>query len=120
MALNKIERRARIKMRIRKIVNGTPSQPRMTVFRSNKQIYVQFIDDLAGVTLATASSLDKEVAAEVAGKNKSEVAALVGKLAAARAIEKGITAVSFDRNGYLYHGRVKMLADAAREGGLKF
>ncbi len=120
MALNKIERRARIKMRIRKIVNGTPSQPRMTVFRSNKQIYVQFIDDLAGVTLATASSLDKEVAAEAAGKNKSEVAALVGKLAAARAIEKGITAVSFDRNGYLYHGRVKMLADAAREGGLKF
>ena len=120
MALNKIERRARIKMRIRKIVNGTPSQPRMTVFRSNKQIYVQFIDDLAGVTLATASSLDKEVAAEVAGKNKSEVAALVGKLAAARAIEKGISTVSFDRNGYLYHGRVKMLADAAREGGLKF
>ena len=120
MALNKIERRARIKMRIRKIVNGTPSQPRMTVFRSNKQIYVQFIDDLAGVTLATASSLDKEVAAEATGKNKSEVAALVGKLAAARAIEKGITAVSFDRNGYLYHGRVKMLADAAREGGLKF
>ena len=120
MALNKIERRARIKMRIRKIVNGTPSQPRMTVFRSNKQIYVQFIDDLAGVTLATASSLDKEVAAEAAGKNKSEVAALVGKLAAARAIEKGISAVSFDRNGYLYHGRVKMLADAAREGGLKF
>ena len=107
-------------MRIRKIVSGTPSQPRMTVFRSNKQIYVQFIDDLAGVTLATASSLDKEVAAEAAGKNKSEVAALVGKLAAARAIEKGITAVSFDRNGYLYHGRVKMLADAAREGGLKF
>ena len=120
MALNKIERRARIKMRIRKIVNGTPSQPRMTVFRSNKQIYVQFIDDLAGVTLATASSLDKEVAAEAAGKNKSEVAALVGKLAAARAIEKGISAVAFDRNGYLYHGRVKMLADAAREGGLKF
>ena len=120
MALNKIERRARIKMRIRKIVNGTPSQPRMTVFRSNKQIYVQFIDDLAGVTLATASSLDKEVAAEAAGKNKTEVAALVGKLAAARAIEKGITAVSFDRIGYLNHGRVKMLADAAREGGLKF
>ena len=107
-------------MRIRKIVSGTPSQPRMTVFRSNKQIYVQFIDDLAGVTLATASSLDKEVAAEAAGKNKTEVAALVGKLAAARAIEKGINTVAFDRNGYLYHGRVKMLADAAREGGLKF
>ena len=107
-------------MRIRKIVNGTPEQPRMTVFRSNKQIYVQFIDDLAGVTLATASSLDKEVVAEAAGKNKSEVAALVGKLAAQRAIEKGISTVAFDRNGYLYHGRVKMLADAAREGGLNF
>ena len=107
-------------MRIRKIVNGTPEQPRMTVFRSNKQIYVQFIDDLAGVTLATASSLDKEVVAEAAGKNKCEVAALVGKLAAARAIEKGISTVAFDRNGYLYHGRVKMLADAARDGGLNF
>ena len=107
-------------MRIRKIVNGTPEQPRMTVFRSNKQIYVQFIDDLAGVTLATASSLDKEVVAEAAGKNKCEVAAFVGKLAATRAIEKGISTVAFDRNGYLYHGRVKMLADAAREGGLKF
>ena len=119
MALTKIERRERIKMRIRKIVSGTAEHPRMTVFRSNKQIYVQFIDDLAGVTLATASSLDKE-AAEAAGKNKIDVAALVGKLAAKRAIEKGISTVSFDRNGYLYHGRVKMLADAAREGGLKF
>ena len=107
-------------MRIRKIVNGTPEQPRMTVFRSNKQIYVQFIDDLAGATLATASSLDKEVVAEAAGKNKCEIAALVGKLAAQCAAEKGISTVAFDRNGYLYHGRVKMLADAAREGGLKF
>ena len=107
-------------MRIRKIVSGTASQPRMTVFRSNKQIYVQFIDDLAGATLATASSLDKEIAAETAGKNKCEIAALVGKLAAQRATAKGISTVSFDRNGYLYHGRVKMLADAAREGGLKF
>ena len=118
MSLNKIERRERIKMRIRKIVSGTSERPRMTVFRSNKQIYVQFIDDLAGVTLATASSL--ELAGEVAGKNKCEVAALVGALAAKKAIEKGIETVSFDRNGYLYHGRVKMLADAAREGGLKF
>ena len=118
MALNKIERRERIKMRIRKVVSGTSSRPRMTVFRSNKQIYVQFVDDLAGVTLATASSL--ELAAETAGKNKSEIAALVCALAAKKAIEKGIETVSFDRNGYLYHGRVKMLADAAREGGLKF
>ena len=120
MALDKIERRERIKMRIRKIVSGTAEQPRMTVFRSNKQIYVQFIDDQAGVTLANASSLDKEIVAEAAGKNKCEVAALVGKLAAKRAAEKGISAVAFDRNGCLYHGRVKMLAEAAREGGLKF
>ena len=89
-------------MRIRKIVSGTPAQPRMTVVRSNKQIYVQFIDDLAGVTLATASSLDTEVAEAAAGKTTCEVA------------------VAFDRNGYLYHGRVKQLAEAAREGGLKF
>ena len=117
MSLNKIERRERIKMRIRKVVSGTSERPRMTVFRSNKQISVQFIDDLAGVTLVAASSL--ELAAEAAGKNKCEVAALVGALAAKKAIEKGISTVSFDRNGYLYHGRVKMLADAAREGGLK-
>lgn len=107
-------------MRIRKIVSGTSERPRMTVFRSNKQIYVQFIDDLTGVTLAAASSLDKEVAEAVAGKNKCDAASLVGKLAAERAAAKGISVVSFDRNGYLYHGRVKQLADAAREGGLKF
>ena len=107
-------------MRIRKIVSGTSERPRMTVFRSNKQIYVQFIDDLRGVTLAAASSLDKEVAGAAAGKTKSDVASLVGKLDAERAAAKGISVVSFDRNGYLYHGRVKQLADAAREGGLKF
>ena len=107
-------------MRIRKIINGTTQKPRMSVFRSNKQIYVQFIDDLTGTTLAMASSKDKQVAEQVTGKNKTEVAALVGKLAAERATQKGITEVAFDRNGYLYHGRVKMLADAAREGGLKF
>ncbi len=107
-------------MRIRKIVSGTAARPRMTVFRSNKQIYVQFIDDTRGVTLATASSLDKDVAEKTTGLNKSQVAALVGKLAAERAAAKGISEVAFDRNGYLYHGRVKMLADAAREGGLKF
>ncbi len=107
-------------MRIRKIVNGSAEKPRMTVFRSNKQIYIQFIDDTKGVTLATASSLDKEVAEKAAGLKKCDVAALVGKLAAERAQQKGITEVAFDRNGYLYHGRVKVLADAAREGGLKF
>ncbi|MFI3328496.1 MAG: 50S ribosomal protein L18 [Rikenellaceae bacterium] len=118
MSLNKLDRRARIKMRIRKIVSGTAEMPRMTVFRSNKSIYVQFIDDLAGVTLAAASS--KDVAESAAGKNKKDVAVLVGKLAAERAIAKGISKVAFDRNGYLYHGRVQVLADAAREGGLKF
>jgi large subunit ribosomal protein L18 len=107
-------------MRIRKVVNGTAAQPRMTVYRSNKQIYVQLVDDVAGVTLAAASSLDKEVAAAAAGKTPKETAALVGKLAAQRAVDKGITKVAFDRNGYLYHGRVKTLAEAAREGGLKF
>lgn len=120
MSLSKIERRTRIKMRIRKIVSGTAQKPRMSVFRSNKQISVQLIDDINGVTLAAASSLDKEVAEKAAGLNKSQVAALVGKLAAERSVQKGIAEVAFDRNGYLYHGRVKMLADAAREGGLKF
>lgn len=120
MSISKLERRSRIKMRVRKKVSGTAERPRMTVFRSNKQIYVQFIDDLAGVTLATASSLDKEVAEQLKGVNKSQEAAVVGKLAAQRAMDKGIATVSFDRNGYLYHGRVKQLADAAREGGLKF
>lgn len=120
MAISKIERRQRIRYRIRKVVNGTPEQPRMSVFRSNKQIYVQFIDDVNGVTLAYASSKDQSLVEEVKGKNPSQVAALVGKLAAQKAIEKGISAVSFDRSGYLYHGRVKSLADAAREGGLKF
>ncbi len=107
-------------MRVRKKVNGTADRPRMTVFRSNKQIYVQFVDDLTGKTLAAASSLDKEVVERMKGINKSEEAKIVGKLAAEKAIAKGISAVSFDRNGYLYHGRVKVLADAAREGGLKF
>ena len=107
-------------MRIRKIVSGTAEKPRMSVFRSNKQISVQLIDDLRGVTLAAASSLDKEVAEKAAGLTKSQIAALVGTLAAARCAPTGSAEVAFDRNGYLYHGRVKMLADAAREGGLKF
>lgn len=107
-------------MRIRKVVSGTAEQPRMSVYRSNKHIYVQFIDDNRGVTLASASSKDKEIAAQTEGKNKTEIAAMVGKLAAEKAQAKGITTVGFDRNGYLYHGRVKQLADAAREGGLKF
>ncbi|MBE9487793.1 MAG: 50S ribosomal protein L18 [Bacteroidetes bacterium] len=120
MALNKIARRSRIKMRIRKIVSGTAQKPRMTVFRSNKNIYVQFIDDKAGATLISASSKDAEVSTEVASKTAVEVASIVGKLAAKRLIEKGFSEVRFDRNGYLYHGRIKSLAEGAREGGLKF
>ena len=118
--LPKIERRKRIHYRIRKVVSGTDERPRMCVFRSNKQIYVQLIDDVNRVTLASASSLDKAIAEQCKGKTNVEIAALVGKAAAERALAKGINQVSFDRGGYLYHGRVKSLADAAREGGLKF
>ena len=121
MALNKIERRKRIHYRIRKVVNGTAERPRMVVFRSNKQIYVQVIDDVKAVTLAAAASNDKELAAACKGKTGIEAAAIVGKAIAERAIAKGITTIAFDRGGYLYHGRVKSLADAAaREGGLIF
>ena len=112
MALNKIERRKRIHYRIRKVVNGTAERPRLVVFRSNKQIYAQVIDDLKGVTLAAASSNDKELIVDCKGK--------IGKKIAERALAKGITTISFDRGGYLYHGRVKSLADGAREGGLVF
>jgi len=118
MALTKIERRNRIKKRIRKVISGTAEKPRMTVFRSNTQIYVQLIDDLTGTTLLSASSRCKEVADQKV--NKTEQAKLVGKLAAERSLAKGVSTVVFDRNGYLYHGRIKSLADAAREGGLKF
>ncbi|MBQ8629854.1 MAG: 50S ribosomal protein L18 [Prevotella sp.] len=120
MALNKIERRKRIHYRIRKVVNGTAERPRMVVFRSNKQIYVQVVDDLKGMTLCAAASNDKALAAECKGKTGIEAAALVGKAIAERALAMGITTISFDRGGYLYHGRVKSLADAAREGGLIF
>jgi len=112
---SKIERRLKIKRGIRAKISGSASRPRMTVFRSNKQIYVQLIDDLTGVTLASASSLG--MTEKVA---KKEQAAKVGELVAKKAQEAGITEVVFDSNGYLYHGRVKELADAARKGGLKF
>ena len=120
MALNKIDRRKRIHYRIRKHVNGTAERPRMVVFRSNKQIYVQVIDDEQGRTLAAASSNDKALVAECKGKSGMETAAIVGKAIAERTKSKGISTVSFDRGGYLFHGRVKSLADAAREGGLIF
>jgi len=111
-------RRFRIKKRIRKIVEGTPDRPRMTVFRSCKAIYVQLIDDLSGKTLLAASSQSEKTASQKV--TKIDQAKLVGKLIAQKAIEAGINTVVFDRNGYLYHGRVKSLAEAAREGGLKF
>ena len=120
MALNKIERRKRIHYRIRKVVNGTAERPRMVVFRSNKQIYVQVVDDLKGMTLCAAAANDKALAAECKGKSGIEAAAIVGKAIAERALAAGITTISFDRGGYLYQGRVKSLADAAREGGLIF
>jgi len=119
MALTKTERRKRIKWRIRKEVYGTKDKPRLSVFRSNKQIYVQFIDDTNGSTLLSVSSRIKEIS-EKQGMTKIEQAKLVGKIAAEKSKENGISAVVFDRNGYLYHGRIKALAEAAREGGLKF
>lgn len=118
MAFSKIDRRNKIKRRIRKHINGTAERPRMTVFRSNKQIYAQLIDDVNNKTLLSASSISKESAADKV--SKSEQAAKVGKLIGEKAVSAGITTVVFDRNGYLYHGRVKQLADAARKAGLKF
>jgi large subunit ribosomal protein L18 len=111
-------RRKRIKMRIRKVIAGTAERPRFSVFRSNKQIYAQLIDDAAGHTLLAASS----AAESLAGKKvtKIEMAGLVGELLAKKATEAGINSVVFDRNGYLYHGRVKSLAESARKAGLKF
>ena len=116
MTTKKVERRIKIKYRIRKSVFGTAERPRMSVFRSNKQIYVQVINDLEGktLTLASASSLGLEAMPKI------EQAAKVGELIAAKAKEAGVESVVFDRNGYLYHGRVKSLADAARKGGLNF
>lgn len=116
MSLTKTERRQRIKFRIRKIVSGTASQPRLAVFRSNKEIYAQIIDDVNGVTLVAASSRDKGVSKGT----KIETAIAVGKLVAEKALQVGISSISFDRGGYLYHGRVKSLAEGAREAGLKF
>ena len=116
--IDKEYRRLKIKQRIRKRISGTADRPRMTVFRSNMEIYVQLIDDQAGKTLVSASSRDKGINDKKV--SKTEKAKLVGKAAAERALEAGINTVIFDRNGYLYHGRLKSLAESAREGGLKF
>ena len=117
MALSKIERRQRIKYRIKKTVSGTPERPRLVVFRSNSEIYAQVIDDTKGVTLVAASSRDKDLKAT---GTKTEKAKQVGEAIAKKALAAGIETISFDRGGYLYHGRVKSLAEGAREGGLKF
>ena len=118
MALTKHKRRIRIKSRIRKIVSGTEARPRLSVFRSNNEIYAQIVDDVSGKTISAASSRDKDI--NTAKVNKTEAAALVGKALAEKALKAGIETISFDRGGYLYHGRVKSLADGAREAGLKF
>lgn len=115
MSSNKIARRFKIKKRLRSLIQGTADKPRLSVFRSNKQIYAQLIDDRSGKTLAFASS--KNINDKT---TKSDKASQVGKQLAEIASQAGITEVVFDRNGYLYHGRVKSLADGAREGGLKF
>ncbi|HIP31539.1 MAG TPA: 50S ribosomal protein L18 [Crocinitomicaceae bacterium] len=117
MALTKLEKRIRIKRRIRKSINGTEQRPRLSVFRSNRQMYAQMIDDVTGKTLLSASSLKNEGAQKV---NKIEQAKLIGAEIAEKAISAGINACVFDRNGFLYHGRVQALAEAAREKGLKF
>ena len=118
MKNKKVFRRNRIKQRVRKSISGTPERPRMSVFRSNRDIYVQLIDDLAGHTLASASSAVADIRDQKI--TKSAKAAIVGKNIAEKALAAGITKVVFDRNGYLYHGRIKSLAEAAREGGLMF
>lgn len=114
------EARIRRHTRVRKDISGTPERPRLNVFRSLAEIYAQVIDDQAGSTLASASSNDRELRARLVGKKKSEQARLVGQAVAERAKAKGITKVVFDRGGYRYIGRVKALADGAREGGLDF
>ena len=118
MGLSKSERKLRIRRRIRKVSAGTAERPRLSIFRSNSGIYAQIIDDTKGVTLAAASSRDKDLAK--AKGTKSEIATLVGKAIAEKAKKAGIEKVAFDRGGNLYHGRVKSLAEGAREAGLKF
>lgn len=117
MGLSKTERRYRIKRRIRKVSFGTSTKPRLAVFRSNKEIYAQIIDDNAGTTLVSASSRDNGLDAK---GTKIEIANLVGKAIAEKAVKAGIETIAFDRGGNLYHGRIKSLAEGAREGGLKF
>jgi len=118
MALSKTERRERLRFRIRKTVSGTSQRPRLAVFRSNKEIYAQIIDDVNGTTITAASTRDKEI--DASKSNKIDAAKLVGKAIAEKALKAGVESITFDRGGYLYHGRIKSLAEGAREGGLKF
>ena len=118
MALSKTDRRERLRFRIRKTVSGTTQRPRLAVFRSNKEIYAQLIDDVSGKTICACSSREKDIIATEG--SKKDIASLVGKTLAEKAVKLSVSKVSFDRAGYLYHGRVKSLADGAREGGLKF
>ena len=119
MKNNKTFRRNRIRQRIKKVVSGTSDYPRLSVFRSNKEIYCQLIDDVNGKTIVQTSSRDKSIA-DLKLKSNMEISFNVGKSVAELALKKGIDKIKFDRGGYLYHGRVKSLADGAREGGLKF
>jgi len=118
MAVSKQDRRTKIKLKLRKTIKGTTQAPRLTVYRSNAEIYAQLIDDKGGKTLLAVGSVDKTIATSKVAK--LEKAKMVGKLIAEKALASGISAVVFDRNGFLYHGRVKSLAEGAREGGLKF
>jgi len=118
--INRKKARIRRHQRVRKHISGTPDRPRLAVFRSLTDIYAQIIDDQAGTTLVSASSIDKDLRKKMAGKNKTEQARLVGEAVADRAKDKGVSKVVFDRGGFKYMGRVKALADGAREGGLEF
>jgi large subunit ribosomal protein L18 len=118
MGFSKEKRRQKIKKRVRSKISGTSVKPRLSVYRSNNEIYAQLIDDVNGVTLASASSRDKDI--DVTSKTKSEASIIVGEAIAKKALDKKIDSISFDRGGYLYHGRVKSLAEGARKGGLKF
>ena len=120
MSIKSRKARERRQRRVRMKLSGTPERPRLNVFRSLDHIYAQVIDDVEGRTVASASSYDKEIRSEMSDKTKKEQAELVGKTVAERAKAAGIETVVFDRGGFLYHGRVKALADGAREGGLKF
>ncbi|WP_396635480.1 50S ribosomal protein L18 [Maribacter sp. R77961] len=118
MGLSKTQRKYRIRRRIRKVSVGTAERPRLSVFRSNNEIYAQVINDVEGITLVAASSRDKDIASSKG--NKTEIATLVGKAIAEKSVKAGLDKVAFDRGGNLYHGRVKALAEGAREAGLKF